>query len=94
MFKVCGYCKRQFKASNYNQKYCCRSCGNCAHSSARLREKDDAELLSVSSYYATESGRDEVARGSHDQRLAAHGISRLEWLVKWDMKCGSFRKDA
>lgn len=90
MFKSCSYCNRQFKPLNSAQKYCCKSCKNCSHSSSRLDQKDTRKLLTVSSYYATDGGRQEVERGSHDATLLHHGMTRDEWLDKWK-ETNSFR---
>jgi hypothetical protein len=39
--------------------------------------------LKASGYYATENGKAEVMRGSHDHTLEANGTSREEWLKMW-----------
>ncbi len=90
MYKSCAYCGRQFSPVNRTQKYCCSSCKNCSHSSARLASKDTQKLLKASGYYATENGKAEVMRGSHDRTLEANGTSREEWLKMWQERCGNF----
>lgn len=86
MYRICAYCSRQFRPDNRTQKYCSSSCKNCSNSSARLNYNDTQKLLKASSYYATENGKDEVMRGSHDHTLEANGTSREEWLKMWQKK--------
>jgi len=52
---------------------------------------DEQKLISASGYYATDSGKSEVERGSHDDALRNNSITREEWLEKWNLKNGSTR---
>ena len=86
MQKQCAYCNRFFTASNRAQEFCCASCKNCSHSRGRMVSADEHKLISASGYYATESGRNEVERGLHDETLRSKSITREDWLSKWNLK--------
>lgn len=50
---------------------------------------DARKLISVSGYYATDSGRKEVERGLHDGTLLKNSITRENWLASWNLKSNS-----
>ncbi|MCX2777052.1 hypothetical protein OQJ65_17155 [Vibrio sp. Sgm 22] len=50
----------------------------------RILNKEIRKMRKMAGYYATEAGRDEVARGCHDEALEVGGSSRDQWLKEWD----------
>ena len=52
---------------------------------------DESKLISVSGYYATIDGRNEVERGSHDEKLRKNSLTREGWLERWTSKTGGIK---
>lgn len=59
-----------------------------------MASADEHKLLTASGYYATESGKDEVERGLHDETLRKNAVTREDWLVKWNLQSISSLKRA
>ena len=51
-----------------------------------MASADEQKLLTASGYYATESGKDEVERGSHDETLRRNAVTREDWLANWNLR--------